>query len=99
MSVMGKSQLLVWGAAINTLLWACAGSCPSTRQPAHFKQVSESHLKHGLTPGVVKMVRCMGWHYCRALGGLWQLSNTPRWFFNPQVVNDGGFISLMNSLK
>jgi hypothetical protein len=76
-SVMGKSQLLVWGAAISTLFWAWVGSWPWTCHPLHFKTLIDSHLNRGLTQGVVKMVFCMESDYCQLLSTLWFHSNSP----------------------
>ena len=76
-SVMGKSQLLVWGAAISTLFWACVGNWPWTCQPLNFKTLIDSHLNRGLTKGVVKMVFCIESDYCQLFSALWFHSNSP----------------------
>jgi hypothetical protein len=57
--VYGKSQLLVWGAAINTLLAAWDGKAPSIRQPVKRKVATEKARSKVLTTGVSKMVWCM----------------------------------------
>lgn len=59
-SVMGKSQLLVWGAAMSTLLRAWSGNAPSTVQPAVLKQSRDRTLNNAFKPMVVKMVLCIG---------------------------------------
>ena len=59
-SVYGKSQLLVWGAAISTLLVALSGNWPSTVHPVRRKVIRENARRKVLTTGVSKMVRCMG---------------------------------------
>lgn len=59
-SVYGKSQLLVWGAAISTLLAAWAGKAPSTFQPVMRRVKREKARRSVLTTGVSKMVWCMG---------------------------------------
>ena len=59
-SVYGRSQLLVCGAAMNTLLAASGGSWPSTVQPLSLRKAREPARRAVLTTGVSKMVRCMG---------------------------------------
>ena len=58
--VLGRSQLLVCGAAITTHLGQSGGRLPSTRQPVSLRIARDRPRSRVLTPGVVKMVRCMG---------------------------------------
>ena len=48
--------MLVWGAAINTLLVALGGRLPSTVQPVALRKPLDMALNRVLTTGVVKMV-------------------------------------------
>jgi hypothetical protein len=52
--------LLVWGAAINTLLRPSGGSSPTNFQPVAFKKLIEMTRNTVLTTGVSKIVRCIG---------------------------------------